>query len=638
VTTPHHNDELLPLSFALHSAPGAYALLLGAGVSRPSGIPTAWDMLKELTAQVALLSGETPSDSIAWYEHTHGVPVRYETLLEKLALTQQERQQLLHGFFEPEVDVDSTIGPTTAHRAIARLVSDGVIRVIVTLDFDRLMEQALQEVGIHPVVITTAEAAAGIAPLHTLGCCVIHLHGDYKNPRSMLNTVDELSGYSTGMAELLNKVLSEYGLIAAGWSAEWDAALRQTIASRYPARYTLTWIEPGDPSAEARDLCALKGGQFVRRSGDEAFGFLADAITSLRARNARHPLSVSTAATTAKRELSGRWVATGLHDTWGREMAALHDMPELHLDGSEDVLALGGQDALAAKVDEALRVPAALVASMSYWGDETVQDWWLRELPLLAQPSGGGGGVALIRLPLRAAAALYWAGGVAAAAAGRFDLLRRLLELRTTRPHHDGDVRLAEELDRFGEAPKHEHLAPVLQVALETGARHLEESWQVFEVSRLALLASRAVGFASRAQALRDAQAIQRRADLVFSEAEKKGDDVHDARVARADAYRNEDRAQGSLADLVPPHRAHLFVDRPDENHRRAVPVVKRLQRELVREGDRHRLVRTVIGDADQLSAALTGVAAAAGRRADQLTVDNGPVWLDAASERKPAP
>jgi hypothetical protein len=47
------DDALLALAFSLRANPGAYAVLLGAGVSAPSGIPTAWGVLVSLTSQVA---------------------------------------------------------------------------------------------------------------------------------------------------------------------------------------------------------------------------------------------------------------------------------------------------------------------------------------------------------------------------------------------------------------------------------------------------------------------------------------------------------------------------------------------------------------------------------------------------------
>ena len=62
---------------------------------------------------------------------------------------QAERQQLLRAYFEPN-DQEREEGekePTAAHRAIAALAAQGFIKVIITTNFDRLVETALREEG-----------------------------------------------------------------------------------------------------------------------------------------------------------------------------------------------------------------------------------------------------------------------------------------------------------------------------------------------------------------------------------------------------------------------------------------------------------------------------------------------------------
>jgi hypothetical protein len=48
-----------------------------------------------------------------------------------------ERQQLLRGYFEPtEEEAEQGIkSPTPAHKAIAELVSEGYVRVVLTTNF-----------------------------------------------------------------------------------------------------------------------------------------------------------------------------------------------------------------------------------------------------------------------------------------------------------------------------------------------------------------------------------------------------------------------------------------------------------------------------------------------------------------------
>ena len=52
------------------------------------------------------------------------------------------------------------------------------------------------------------------------------------------NTPEELESYEPAVDSLLDKVMDEYGFIVSGWSAEWDAALRNAFdrssSKRYP--------------------------------------------------------------------------------------------------------------------------------------------------------------------------------------------------------------------------------------------------------------------------------------------------------------------------------------------------------------------------------------------------------------------
>jgi phosphoglycolate phosphatase-like HAD superfamily hydrolase len=85
------------------------------------------------------------------------------------------------GYFEPyEADREEKRKElTAAHRAIARLCSKGYVRVIVTTNFDRLLERALEVEGITPIVIDTPDAAECTSPMPHSGCTVLKVNGDY---------------------------------------------------------------------------------------------------------------------------------------------------------------------------------------------------------------------------------------------------------------------------------------------------------------------------------------------------------------------------------------------------------------------------------------------------------------------------
>lgn len=140
-------DPMISLALSMYSNKGIYALLLGSGISRSAGIPTGWEVVVDLVRKVARLQSEDcEPDPAAWYARTFGQQASNSVLLETLAKSPSERQQLLRGYFEPkEAEREQGLKlPTAAHQAIAELVARGYIRVILTTNFDHLLEQALE--------------------------------------------------------------------------------------------------------------------------------------------------------------------------------------------------------------------------------------------------------------------------------------------------------------------------------------------------------------------------------------------------------------------------------------------------------------------------------------------------------------
>lgn len=91
-------DPLISLAFSLHTNRGAYALLLGSGVSRAAGIPTGWEVVTSLIERVAALQGEeTGGEPATWFHERYGGEPRYSALLEELAAEPAESRRRRSG-------------------------------------------------------------------------------------------------------------------------------------------------------------------------------------------------------------------------------------------------------------------------------------------------------------------------------------------------------------------------------------------------------------------------------------------------------------------------------------------------------------------------------------------------------------
>lgn len=300
-------DLLLSLSFNIHAQQGVYALLVGSGVSRAASIPTGWEVTLDIIARLAQLDGDDFAGNVTeWYLEKFGKEPDYSEVLGAVAPTSAAQQQLLKAYFEPTMEEreEGKKLPTKAHKAIAHLVSRGYIRVIVTTNFDRLLEAALESEGIVPVVIASPDAAQGAPPLTHSKCTVIKVHGDYLDHR-IKNSVKALSEYDQVIDRLLDQVFDEYGLIICGWSGNYDVALRKAMERSKSRRYPMYWTGLSKPEGAAKDLIALRGAQFVMIGGaDTFFTSLLEKVEALEEFNRPHPLSTQAAVATLKRYLS----------------------------------------------------------------------------------------------------------------------------------------------------------------------------------------------------------------------------------------------------------------------------------------------------------------------------------------------
>jgi predicted ATPase len=259
-------DPIIRLALALNSSRGAYAVLLGSGISAAAGVPTGRQVVSDLISKVAALEGESLGDDpFGWYRSRFGVEPDYSRLLDELAASPTERSVLLRQYFEPsdEHRRDGLRIPSAAHRALAQLALRGYVSVFLTTNFDRLLEQALESAGVAPTVLSTPDSLDGSVPLGRARCTVVKLNGDYLDTR-IKNTPEELSGYHPSIDRLLDRVLDEYGLIVCGWSADWDTALRRAFERCPSRRYTTFWATRKPPSGVAAQLVELRGAEVIR--------------------------------------------------------------------------------------------------------------------------------------------------------------------------------------------------------------------------------------------------------------------------------------------------------------------------------------------------------------------------------------
>lgn len=294
-------ERLTTLAFSMYSNKGAYALLLGAGISRSASIPSGWEVEKSLIEELAATKGVYDVDDWhSWYSTQYGFPANYSDLLGTLVTYPTERVSLMRKFFEPSEE-EKELGlkmPTKAHKAISKLVKAGYIRVIITTNFDRLLERALDDEGItYQIVYHESDIPKTVPLMHWQSVTILKINGDYIDCR-FRNTTEELDDYPIEWKTYLYQVFENYGLISCGWSAEWDKGLIEIIDSSKQSRYNSFFTTVGKSGKNLNNLSVSRCGEVMQITGaDDLFCNLYEQITALEKcnvnRNMRHDIIIA---------------------------------------------------------------------------------------------------------------------------------------------------------------------------------------------------------------------------------------------------------------------------------------------------------------------------------------------------------
>ncbi len=372
------------------------------------------------------------ADPEAWWSaHGDGQPLGYSSLLATLAPTAAARQHLLAGFFEPAGE-DAEAGlkvPSAAHHAIAELARRGLIRVILTTNFDRLMERALEEAGVPPQVVSSPAGVTGMTPLQHAQVTVIKLHGDYADLQ-MRNTIDELSTYPAELDSLLDRVLDEYGLIISGWSADWDTALVAALERLKPRRYPLYWDSRSSRGETARRLLARHSGVVTpASSADELFTGLVDRTDALD-RLAEPPLTTAVAVARLKRYLPDPVRRIDLDDLVTGAVSAVVGKAAAYPTSQNNLDGQALDDRYAALLADVTPTLHLLAVGVYHDQDQDHTSLWVKSIGrlMLARSLITGAHQAALDTARHYPALLALrAAGIASLAAGRDDILFRLL-------------------------------------------------------------------------------------------------------------------------------------------------------------------------------------------------------------------
>ncbi|MDS0296431.1 SIR2 family protein [Halogeometricum luteum] len=429
-------DPEISLTFSVRNNPGRMALLIGSGVSTGAGIPTGWSIVRDLISQLAALEGEEiDGKPEEWYKETYGEKATYDDVLEKVGPSMEDRRSILERYIEPteeEKEREQKV-PTSAHESIAWLVDKGYVNVIVTTNFDRLLEKALSRREVSPVVITNSDDAKGAEPLTHQDAVILKINGDYKE-RNIKNIGSELEAYDEPIQELISQVFREYGLIVCGWSGEWDTALRDTLKECEVHRYSTFWAYYSTLKEAARSLTAHRDAiDFRAGEADVFFTELKERVQALEGAESGAPLSREIARERTKRYLTREEhkidLADLLNDEAKEVYSRIFDEERFPLGGS---VAKGEDDSRLDEYESIIGTLLTASITCAFWSSEAANSAHqpissvIQRIASLPNPSIRPSKL-LNTLRLYPATALLYGIGVAAVASDDWELVKHAL-------------------------------------------------------------------------------------------------------------------------------------------------------------------------------------------------------------------
>jgi len=191
---------------------GKLAVLTGAGVSMlpPSSLPSWWRL--NIDAYRAFVADDAELGA-------------FVDAIEKLPLPPSVLAQFLWEILGSEEYPNSLAVlrggvPNRNHRVIATLAANGLLRDIVTLNFDRLHERALAESGVAYEVNAATPVQA--SPAGDSGAAIVwKLHGTIESPETIFATLDQTTrehGIGPEKKTALRQIRERANLLVLGYS------------------------------------------------------------------------------------------------------------------------------------------------------------------------------------------------------------------------------------------------------------------------------------------------------------------------------------------------------------------------------------------------------------------------------------
>ena len=215
----------------LKNNPKRYAIFVGAGASKSSGLPGGEELKNLVYNEYMTLLRDLQIGEMSC-----------EMLLDKLRLAcgNSAVSDLLKKYLDAEVMVPP------GYERLVKLVKFQNLSTIVTVNFDELIEDSFQRARTKLRMVTTEDDMISLDRVKEKPT-IVKLHGTISKPRTILATIQDVQKLAEWKKEILKFIVQNLGIIFVGYSARDPDILDVIRAKSFVKRresYNIYWVGP----------------------------------------------------------------------------------------------------------------------------------------------------------------------------------------------------------------------------------------------------------------------------------------------------------------------------------------------------------------------------------------------------------
>jgi len=216
---------------------GKYAFLIGAGTSRPqpASIPTAGYLIKTWQQECYNHSG-SDDEFEDWVEHQEA---ENNTNQSKYGFWFEKRHPTRGGRRKRIEKLVKDANPTPGHITLASMMSNGYVPHVLTPNFDDLLFDSFYLFLEDKPNLIDHRAVVPEFKLTRDDPAIVKLHGDYLYD-NLQNTGPETKALEPPMIDVLQRTVSEYGLVVIGYSGR-DGSIMEPLLDADISEYGIYW-------------------------------------------------------------------------------------------------------------------------------------------------------------------------------------------------------------------------------------------------------------------------------------------------------------------------------------------------------------------------------------------------------------